>query len=88
MYPKQIRRWRAHRQSVKSLRQRTEKIESLLAGRSRESVLKEAPFSYGRWPDGDDLYLIHDSTIDEIVKTASSPGEAEMWILETYLTKT
>lgn len=80
-----LKQWRQSRQANQQFKMRQQKVEKLLAGRSRRSILQSSPFRYGRWPDGDDNYVIEDRRVGEIVHQVLSPKAAELWILEQTL---
>ena len=80
-----LQQWRWHRRSKQQFKLRQQRVDQLLAGRSRADVLKASPFSYGRWPDGDHNYVIDDRRVGEIVHQVWSPEAAELWILEQTL---
>lgn len=77
-----FKRWKPKRRTQRYFKTRQQKAELLLAGSTRESVLQSSPFQYARWPDGDNNYLINDIRIGQTICHASSPVEAELWILE------
>jgi len=60
------------------------RVKKLLGGRSKEEVLKAAPYSYD-WYYGSDYYNIYDNRTKEVVNGAASPENAELWIIERYL---
>lgn len=80
-----LQQWRWRRRSKHQFKLRQQRVDQLLAGRSRADVLKASPFSYGRWPDGDNNYVIDDRRIGKIVHQVWSPEAAELWILEQTL---
>ena len=80
-----LKQWRQSRQANQQLKVRQQKVEKLLAGRSRTEILQSSAFRYGRWPDGDDNYVIEDRRVGEIVHQVFSPEAAELWILEQTL---
>ncbi|NOX61146.1 MAG: hypothetical protein GXP42_04260 [Chloroflexi bacterium] len=52
---------------------------------SLEEALAEAPYDYDHW-QGEDGYRIFDVRVQEgYVGFASSPSDAELWIVERYL---
>ncbi|QUY42452.1 hypothetical protein [Acaryochloris marina] len=80
-----LQHWQKRRHAQKQYKLRQKRVDQLLAGRSRADILKASPFSYGRWPDGDDTYVIDDRRIGKIIHQVWSPAEAELWILEQTL---
>lgn len=80
-----LKQWQWRRRAQQQFKLRQQKVAQLLAGRSREAILKASPFSYGRWPDGDNNYVIDDRRVGEIIHQVWSPEEAELWILEQTL---
>lgn len=80
-----LKHWQQRRHTQKQFKLRQQRVDQLLAGRSRADILQTSPFSYGRWPDGDDNYVIEDRRIGEIIHQVWSPAEAELWILEKTL---
>jgi len=60
------------------------RVKKLLGDRSRDEVLKLAPYSYD-WDYGADGYHIYDDRKKRIISGAASPELAESWILERYL---
>ena len=84
--PEPFKRWQYNRWKNKILRQREERVQALFAGKSREFILNEAPFGYDRSYDCDSCFLIYHKHLKKIVNSESSPREAELWILEQFLT--
>lgn len=80
-----LQQWQGRRRSKQQFRHRQQRVDQLLAGRSRAGILKASPFSYGRWPDGDNNYVIDDRRLGKIIHQVRSPEEAELWILEQTL---
>lgn len=80
-----LKQWQWRRRAKQQFKLRQQKVEQLLAGRSRAAILKASPFRYGRWPDGDINYVIDDRRVGEIIHQVWSPEEAELWILEQTL---
>ena len=61
------------------------KLKKLLAGRTRESVLQEAPYGYGH-SQGENGYQIWKEGQDpRFMGFASTVEAAEDWIIEHYL---
>ncbi|ABW27900.1 hypothetical protein [Acaryochloris marina] len=80
-----LQQWQGRRHSKQQFRLRQQRVDQLLAGRPRADILKASPFNYGRWPDGDNNYVIDDQRVGKIVHQVWSPQEAELWILEQTL---
>ncbi|KAI9134610.1 hypothetical protein [Acaryochloris sp. CCMEE 5410] len=80
-----LQQWQQRRHTKQQFQLRQQRVDQLLAGRSRADILKTSPFSYGRWPDGDDNYMIDDRRLGKIIHQVWSPEEAELWILEQTL---
>jgi len=61
------------------------KLKKLLSARSLESILAEAPYAYEHF-QGEDGVRIWDKRIKDFVDYAETPFDAELWIVEHYLT--
>jgi len=70
------------------LRKKQKKLNTLLNGRTVEDVLAATPYAYGHF-QGEDGYRIWDKRVDknEFVAFASSTLDAELWIVEKYLSE-
>ena len=67
---------------------RQRRLQQLLAGRPKEAVLQEAPYAFG-WFQGEDGYRIWDKReTTSFVHFAGSTEDAELWIIERYLSET
>ena len=76
-----------HRQKDKILQQREARVAALFAGKSRAAVPAETPYEYYYYVDYDNCFLIYRQDLKKIVNSESSPREAELWMLEQFLTK-
>ncbi|WP_420642235.1 hypothetical protein [Candidatus Leptofilum sp.] len=69
------------------MRQRQQRVAALLDGREITAVLQTAPYSYGHF-QGENGYRIWDERIENgFVGFAATPQEAELWIVEHYLSE-
>ena len=70
------------------LRNKQKRLNKLLNGRTVEDVLAEAPYDYGHF-QGDEGYRIWDKRGEknEFAAFANSTLDAELWIVEKYLSE-
>jgi len=69
-------------------RQNERKLRALLGDQALDAVLRAAPYGYGHF-QGEDGYRIWDRRIENgFIGFASSPLEAELWIVERYRAET
>ncbi len=68
-------------------RKKQQKLRTLLNGQVLDDVLRAAPYGYGHF-QGEDGYRIWDRRIENgFIGFAYTPLDAELWIVEQYLSK-
>ena len=68
-------------------RRKQQKLSRLLNGQDLEAVLRDAPYEYSHF-QGEDGYRIWDKCVENgFVGFASTPFDAELWIVETTLSQ-
>lgn len=75
-------RWRMRYQQQRAIQQRWDAVNAALGARSSIDVLAAAPFTYARWPDGDNAFLISDKRSGDILHQEQSADACQLWILE------